>query len=980
KNLFSNNLVRPNRRRRDEVAGPVAEPVEHEKFAGYSKCLQPPSTGEKRTRWGKFDSFVEAALDSQILCCSDGPGEFDNTLPLWTSLWTDMTLKSFAKELAKKDSAQFFPTVISRRGLHHRPGHPLAVAKPLKKRERIRRRLSNCPAITKNSIAHLFRTFSSASVVKTDIADKMDDDDLKKNKGSLLFVSLPEVQFSAMSAVKEGKLKAAGGRGRGGGRQIHEGWRRPRGGDASCACRYFPSQPDQVVIVVLNDFDRAVGHIAETLVTYLSKGSQTATRRKLATASDASIPNIPDKPKVDRKGGADVEADDKIEMVKGPEYHHVGVKQVEKMDPPNGRCNSMFVSNNELDIRKPSSVFSVVVADCKECTVGLIRMDPKWFEFSQKFHSFRDLYERAIVKLEFSDSGKEFHVHPATWKTDTFVSDKDNFVVSIEVRKGALSGESNMVNIVLNKATVHQFIVKSSALSRRRLSPKEGQGVADGARRRVRLRPAAPKARRDDVGFYLLPDSASPVYSSVGAAPGARLGEVQVSAGAEATSSAAVVESDPSVGTPLHTPPFRVLCHRMSSSSSAASSTAARIREGVAAELKRVRDQATASLEVEEKRLAESGGGGGGEFLRQLRWSELSGTAERIQAYLETRIGDDLELFGTRPAARAPGGSGGHVAGGSGGAAARPAGSGRGRICALDCLKEADEKFGRRQLVEALQWLHERGLANISLRHLSLIVTDLPWFFDAARIAAFDPPLVAGSLLPGLEPDAGVWSEATLAQALKAAGVTSAEEVSVELFWIDNFVENVALKMPHLRRILADSGALVPLAPLRRSAEDERLFYTNLYCAAAAGKPWTGRSGSEPAAYRVYRGIVRPVERALPALFGLTSRLGQLCRCSASGFVRSLWGVEIVVAHVTKSGGEDGAGADGRNGELHLTAWLPVAAASGKMSSAQRAQLLWSALHLFTDALDALLLRQGCLGVQVQSSADGEKEESGEPG
>uniref|UniRef100_A0A1I8IYN6 COR domain-containing protein n=1 Tax=Macrostomum lignano TaxID=282301 RepID=A0A1I8IYN6_9PLAT len=255
-----------------------------------------------------------------------------------------------------------------------------------------------------------------------------------------------------------------------------------------------------------------------------------------------------------------------------------------------------------------------------------------------------------------------------------------------------------------------------------------------------------------------------------------------------------------------------------------------------------------------------------------------------------------------RPAARAPGGPGGHVAGGSGGAAAADRlwrirhvkealkaateGSGRGRICALDCLKEADEKFGRRQLVEALQWLHERG-SVIFLRHLSLIVTDLPWFFDLLESLPFDPPLVAGPLLPGLEPDAGVWSEATLAQALKAAGVTSAEE-------------------PHLRRILADSGALVPLAPLRRSAEDERLFYTNLYCAAGRRRKaldWPLfthaqlPAGSEPvAAYRVYRGIVRPVERALPALFGLTSRLGQLCRCSASGFVRSLWGVEIVVA------------------------------------------------------------------------------------
>uniref|UniRef100_A0A1I8FHP4 COR domain-containing protein n=1 Tax=Macrostomum lignano TaxID=282301 RepID=A0A1I8FHP4_9PLAT len=757
--------------------------------------------------------------------------------------------------------------------------------------------------------------------------------------------------------------------------------------------QYFPSQPDQVVIVVLNDFDRAVGHIAETLVTYLSKANPVlkqpdpATRRKLATASDASIPNIPDKPKVDRKGGADVEADDKIEMVKGPEYHHVGVKQVEKWILPMEECNSMFVSNNELDIRKPSSVFSVVVADCKECTVGLIRMDPKWFEFSQKFHSFSDLYERAIVKLEFSDSGKEFAdltsryglaltinkksakpsenfssklscvkddgvmSIPATWKTDTFVSDKDNFVVSIEVRKGALSGESNMVNIVLNKATVHQFIVKSSALSRGGSVQKKGK-VSQTVHEGVFGYASCAKGKADDVGFYLLPDSASPRRWRP---PVPDLAKSKVSAGPRRRLLLLLKATRLSGRrcTRRRSASSAIECHRRRPR---ASSTAARIREGVAAELKRVRDQATASLEVEEKRLAESGGGGGGEFLRQLRWSELSGTAERIQAYLETRIGDDLELFGTDQ--RCP----------SSGWLWRPrrrrqwrrccpTGWQRaGRICALDCLKEADEKFGRRQLVEALQWLHERG-SLIFLRHLSLIVTDLPWFFDLLESLPFDPPLVAGSLLPGLEPDAGVWSEATLAQALKAAGVTSAEE-------------------PHLRRILADSGALVPLAPLRRSAEDERLFYTNLYCAAGRRKALDWPlfthaqlpAGSEPAAYRVYRGIVRPVERALPALFGLTSRLGQLCRCSASGFRRR---------------GEDGAGADGRNGELHLTAWLPVAAASGKMSSAQRAstrQLLWSALHLFTDALDALLLRQGCLGVQVQSSADGEKEESGEPG
>uniref|UniRef100_A0A1I8IV87 Calpain catalytic domain-containing protein n=1 Tax=Macrostomum lignano TaxID=282301 RepID=A0A1I8IV87_9PLAT len=707
-----------------------------------------------------------------------------------------------------------------------------------------------------------------------------------------------------------------------------------------------------------------------------------ATRRKLATASDASIPNIPDKPKVDRKGGADVEArrqdrDDpwSRSRIRGVSWVQLKDPWVKLKDPwgqasrivvklkdpwvnlPMEECNSMFVSNNELDIRKPSSVFSVVVADCKECTVGLIRMDPKWFEFSQKFHSFSDLYERAIVKLEFSDSGKEFKLScvkddgvmsiPATWKTDTFVSDKDNFVVSIEVRKGALSGESNM-------ATVHQFIVKSSALSRARLSPKKGK-VSQTVHEGVFGYASCAKGKADDVGFYLLPDSASPSTPASVAAPRRGRGDVFC----------CCLKATRLSGRALHTPPFRVLCHRMSSSSSAASSTAARIisrrRRGRAEAGSR--DQATASLEVEEKRLAESGGGGGGEFLRQpalvgavrhgrahpgLPGRRESATissclapnqlpelrvalAATSQAAVEALLPDRLwRIRHVKEALKAA-----------------TEGSGRGRICALDCLKEADEKFGRRQLVEALQWLHERG-SLIFLRHLSLIVTDpAAVVLRPARIAA-------------LRSAPGCWVVAT---------------------------RTSSRTLPHLRRILADSGALVPLAPLRRSAEDERLFYTNLYCAAGRRKALDWPlfthaqlpAGSEPAAYRVYRGIVRPVERgparpvrpdqpARPAVPLLSLRLCSQplgrrdCRCSRHRAAR----MELAQT----------AGTESCTSRLGCLWPLPLA----KMSSAQRAstrQLLWSALHLFTDALDALLLRQGCLG--VQSSADGEKEESGEP-
>uniref|UniRef100_A0A1I8FI29 Exostosin domain-containing protein n=1 Tax=Macrostomum lignano TaxID=282301 RepID=A0A1I8FI29_9PLAT len=167
------------------------------------------------------------------------------------------------------------------------------------------------------------------------------------------------------------------------------------------------------------------------------------------------------------------------------------------------------------------------------------------------------------------------------------------------------------------------------------------------------------------------------------------------------------------------------------------------------------------------------------------------------------------------------------------------------------------------------------GSLNISLSPPELIVTDLPWFFDLLESLALSiRPGCWGSLLTRTRADAGVWSEAhRWPRHFKAAG-------------------------PHLRRILADSGALVPLAPLRRSAEDERLFlHESVLRWPAAGKPWTGRCSPTPSCQprasclpRSTEAIVRPVERALPALFGLTSRLGQLCRCSASGFVRSLWG------------------------------------------------------------------------------------------
>uniref|UniRef100_A0A1I8FPG0 SHR-BD domain-containing protein n=1 Tax=Macrostomum lignano TaxID=282301 RepID=A0A1I8FPG0_9PLAT len=719
--------------------------------------------------------------------------------------------------------------------------------------------------------------------------------------------------------------------------------------------QYFPSQPDQVVIVVLNDFDRAVGHIAETLVTYLSKPARPGNQTQARHASDASIPNIPDKPKVDRKGGADVEADDKNRDGEGPRVPSCrseasgkmddpwsgsrirGVKWVKSSDPwSSSRMPDPWVKQQELDIRKPSSVFSVVVADCKECTVGLIRMDPKWFEFSQKISQLLRPLRRAIVKLEFSDSGKEFGPDtelqagltpakfvgltprsvsaddryspvdltppiccvkddgvmsiPATWKTDTFVSDKDNFVVSIEVRKGALSGESNMVNIVLNKATVHQFIVKSFGAVRGGSVQKKGK-VSQTVHEGVFGYASCAKGKADDVGFYLLPDSASPVYSSVGGGPpGARLGEP-----GPRRRLLLLLKATRLSGRPLHTPPFRVLCHRMSSSSSAASSTAARIREGVAAELKRVRDQATASLEVEEKRLAESGGGGGGEFSAP---AALVGAVRHGRAHpglpWRRRIGDDLELFGTDQLPELPGGSGGHwrrccptglwrIRHVKEALKAATEGSGRGRICAhWTGLKEADEKFGRRQLVEGLQWLHERLTCAASWP------TPAPW---------------------------SLWRLS------------------------------------------------------RRSAEDERSVLHESVLRCAAGRPkaldWPLfthaqlPAGSEPAALpSLTEALSGRLERALPR----PVRPDQPARPAVPLLSLRLSAARMELAQT--------AGTESCTSRLAAA----VAAASGKMSSAQRAstrQLLWSALHLFTDALDALLLRQGCLGVQVQSSADG---------
>uniref|UniRef100_A0A1I8FG93 Secreted protein n=1 Tax=Macrostomum lignano TaxID=282301 RepID=A0A1I8FG93_9PLAT len=176
----------------------------------------------------------------------------------------------------------------------------------------------------------------------------------------------------------------------------------------------------------------------------------------------------------------------------------------------------------------------------------------------------------------------------------------------------------------------------------------------------------------------------------------------------------------------------------------------------------------------------------------------------------------------------------------------------------------------------------------IFLRHLSLIVTDLPWFFDPARIAAFDPPLVAGSLLPGLEPDAVCGAKPPWPRHLKP---------------LESDLSRRASPAPHPGRLRrpGPSGRLCVAAPKTTPCSTR-------ICTAlpAAGKAldWPlfthAQLPAGLASSRCLPSLPRhcpPVERALPALFGLTSRLGQLCRCSASGFVRSLWGVEIVVAH-----------------------------------------------------------------------------------
>uniref|UniRef100_A0A1I8FT30 DRBM domain-containing protein n=1 Tax=Macrostomum lignano TaxID=282301 RepID=A0A1I8FT30_9PLAT len=112
-----------------------------------------------------------------------------------------------------------------------------------------------------------------------------------------------------------------------------------------------------------------------------------------------------------------------------------------------------------------------------------------------------------------------------------------------------------------------------------------------------------------------------------------------------------------------------------------------------------------------------------------------------------------------------------------------------------------------------------------------------------------------------------------------------------------------------------------------------------------------------------YRGIVRPVERALPRPVRTdhAGRRPAVPLAQPPAFVRSLWGVEIVVAHVTKQRRRGWTGAEtAGTAELHLvTPVLPVAAASGKnVVAPQRASTKAAAVNRIADLPHSWTTRQ----------------------
>lgn len=346
-----------------------------------------------------------------------------DSLSVWSSLWTDLTLKCLSDCLARKSASTYYR--LSFRGESHITDSGIFwLCAALSRGDASRAKsitveldIRQCPGLTQNSATKVLNTFGPKSLVHSDLpmTDQAASQVMLKPDtpatlcvSCLLFLTPSEIQFSPLRSVKECRLRPAVRGTVADSEFLSAGTQTKISAVELCLSayniQYFTSQPDQVVIAVENDFDAAVAHIAACLTNFVSRENPVLRRNKPTIESESKRPEAPKMPDLDRDpakhGSSNLDSH-------WHSYSEFGCCMGGLVDQrwilPLDDSNGGFVSYSALK-RGPGSRFSVIVQNCHHmCIIGVAAMPTEAFELESSA-DFEERFKTAGIAVRLFGS------------------------------------------------------------------------------------------------------------------------------------------------------------------------------------------------------------------------------------------------------------------------------------------------------------------------------------------------------------------------------------------------------------------------------------------------------------------------------------------------------------------------------------------------------------------------------------------------